>query len=57
MRSTADAILFEVVRPVPFPRAWDWQRQLQGRLLHDPAGAEALLAISRWTPANPCLLQ
>jgi lipoyl(octanoyl) transferase len=50
MRSTADAILFEVVRPVPFPRAWDWQRQLQGRLLHDPAGAEALLALQH----EPC---
>ncbi|MFM7395340.1 MAG: lipoyl(octanoyl) transferase LipB [Cyanobium sp.] len=50
MRSTADAILFEVARPVPFPLGWDWQRQLQGRLLHDPAGVEALLALQH----EPC---
>lgn len=44
------AILFEPDGPVPFRRAWAWQRQLQGRLLVDPTGAEALLVLEH----EPC---
>lgn len=50
MRSTPAAILFEVARPVAFTTAWDWQRQLQARLLADPGGAEALLVLQH----EPC---
>jgi lipoyl(octanoyl) transferase len=35
---------------VPFALAWDWQRQLQQRLLADPAGPEALLVLEH----DPC---
>ena len=45
-----DAILFEASRPVPFHEAWSAQRQLQGRLLRDPAGPEALLLLEH----EPC---
>ncbi|MFM2080990.1 MAG: lipoyl(octanoyl) transferase LipB [Cyanobacteriota bacterium] len=41
----ADAICFQAQQPVPFPLAWDWQRQLQNRLLADPSGPEALLLL------------
>jgi lipoyl(octanoyl) transferase len=44
------AILFEARQPVPFPRAWAWQRQLQGRLLERPDGAEAVLLVEH----EPC---
>jgi lipoyl(octanoyl) transferase len=40
-----DAICFEPPDPVPFERAWAWQRQLQQRLLEDPLAAEALLLL------------
>lgn len=40
-----DAILFESARPVPFPQAWQAQRQLQRRLLQRPDGPEALLLL------------
>jgi lipoyl(octanoyl) transferase len=50
MGSTPAAILFEIAAPVPFPRAWTWQRQLQARLLADPGGPEALLALQH----EPC---
>jgi lipoyl(octanoyl) transferase len=33
MANPSSAILFEPPAPVPFARAWQWQRQLQGRLL------------------------
>jgi lipoyl(octanoyl) transferase len=44
------AILFEAPAPVPFVRGWDWQRQLQRRLLADPQAAEALLVLQH----EPC---
>ncbi|MEB3321316.1 MAG: lipoyl(octanoyl) transferase LipB [Synechococcaceae cyanobacterium] len=50
MASHPRAILFEPQRPVPFARAWDWQRQLQARLLADPTGPEALLLVEH----EPC---
>lgn len=40
-----DAICFEPPDPVPFVRAWTWQRQLQQRLLEDPLAPEALLLL------------
>jgi len=43
--STGDAICFQAAGPVPFPVGWDWQRQLQERLLADPDGPEALLLL------------
>ena len=48
--TTGDAICFQAAGPVPFPLAWDWQRQLQQRLLADPAGPEALLVLEH----DPC---
>ncbi len=45
-----DAILFEAPRPVPFPLAWSAQRQLQQRLLRDPAAPEAVLLLEH----EPC---
>jgi lipoyl(octanoyl) transferase len=45
MTPALDAILFEPPLPVPFEQAWDWQRQLQARLLRDPDGPEALLLL------------
>ena len=50
MVSRASAILFEPPRPVPFPLAWGWQRQLQARLLEDPGAAEAVLLLEH----EPC---
>ena len=35
---------------VPFARAWAWQQQLQGRLLADPLGADAVLLLEH----EPC---
>ena len=45
-----DAILFEAREPVPFRRAWEWQQQLQNRLLQDPTGADALILLEH----EPC---
>jgi lipoyl(octanoyl) transferase len=45
MHPPVDAICFEPSGLVPFPIAWGWQRQLQGRLLADPGGAEALVLL------------
>ncbi|MCP9849063.1 lipoyl(octanoyl) transferase LipB [Cyanobium sp. Morenito 9A2] len=45
-----DAICFEPSDPVPFERAWGWQRQLQQRLLEDPRAPEALLLLQH----SPC---
>ena len=50
MSPNGSAILFEASRPVPFPRAWAWQRQLQQRLLSDPSGLEAVLLVEH----EPC---
>jgi lipoyl(octanoyl) transferase len=44
------AILFESQAPVPFALAWSWQRQLQQRLLADPAGPDTLLLLEH----EPC---
>jgi lipoyl(octanoyl) transferase len=44
------AILFESPAPVPFARAWGWQRQLQQRLLADPNGPDTLLLLEH----EPC---
>ncbi|QPN59043.1 lipoyl(octanoyl) transferase LipB [Synechococcus sp. CBW1002] len=44
-----DAILFETAAatadPVPFLQAWQWQQQLQARLLQDPDGPDAVLLV------------
>ena len=45
MSPRTSAILFEAAAPVPFALAWNWQRQLQARLLADPDGPEALLLL------------
>jgi lipoyl(octanoyl) transferase len=45
MVTKGSAILYQPPAPVPFPRAWDWQRQLQARLLADPGGPEAVLLL------------
>jgi lipoyl(octanoyl) transferase len=45
MATRDSAILFEPPAPVPFARAWDWQRQLQARLLADPYASEAVLLL------------
>ena len=50
MTPNGSAILFEAHRPVPFPRAWAWQRRLQARLLADPAGPDAMLLLEH----EPC---
>lgn len=50
MSPNGSAILFEASQPVPFPKAWAWQQQLQRRLLNDPAGPEAVLLLEH----EPC---
>ena len=45
MTTDLAAILFDAQEPVPYPRAWGWQRQLQARLLANPDGPEALLLL------------
>jgi len=50
MRPTADAILFEAQRPMPFERGWAAQRALQQRLLAHPEGPEAVLLLEH----EPC---
>jgi lipoyl(octanoyl) transferase len=50
MASRSSAILFEPPTPVPFARAWGWQRQRQARLLDDPASPEAVLLLEH----EPC---
>jgi len=45
-----DAICFEPTGCVPFALAWDWQQQLQRRLLEDPDGPEAVLLLEH----EPC---
>lgn len=55
MATTTPAILFQAPQPVPYARAWAWQRQLQQRLLAEPAGghpaaAEAVLLLEH----EPC---
>ena len=47
---TRDAICFEPTGCVPFALAWDWQQQLQRRLLEDPDGPEAVLLLEH----EPC---
>jgi lipoyl(octanoyl) transferase len=50
MGSKGRAILYECQQPVPFPLGWAWQRQLQRRLLDQPAADEALLLLEH----EPC---
>jgi lipoyl(octanoyl) transferase len=55
MVTTTPAILFQPPLPVPYERAWAWQRQLQQRLLAEPGGdpaeaAEAVLLLEH----EPC---
>ena len=50
MQSSTTANLFVAVAPVPFERAWRWQRALQARLLADPAAPEALVLLQH----QPC---
>ena len=50
MSPNGSAILFEASQPVPFPKAWAWQQQLQRRLLNDSAGPEAVLLLEH----EPC---
>ena len=50
MGTNRSAILFEAAAPVPFPRAWDWQRHLQQRLLDEPSGPDALILLEH----QPC---
>ena len=45
MESSTTANLFVAAEPVPFERAWRWQRGLQQRLLDDPLAPEALLLL------------
>jgi len=45
MATKRAAILYEPPDPVPFERAWAWQRRLQQRLLADPDGPDALLLL------------
>lgn len=45
MAPKGSAILFEANGPVPFPRAWAWQQQLQQRLLGDPAGPDTVVLL------------
>lgn len=44
------AQVFVAQAPVPFERAWRWQRGLQQRLLADPRASEALLLLEH----EPC---
>jgi lipoyl(octanoyl) transferase len=50
MATNRSAILFEAPTPVPYGQAWVWQRQLQQRLLADPAGPDAVLLLEH----EPC---
>jgi lipoyl(octanoyl) transferase len=50
MDTNRSAILYEPPGPVPFPRAWAWQRQLQERLLADRGAPEAVLLLEH----EPC---
>ena len=50
MPPRTSAILFEAAEPVPFALGWQWQRQLQARLLADPDGPEAVLVLQH----QPC---
>jgi lipoyl(octanoyl) transferase len=50
MATDSPAILFEATGPVPFPQAWDWQRQLQRRRLEAPEAPDALLVLQH----EPC---
>ena len=50
MAPRTTAILFEAARPVPFTRAWAWQRHLQERLLADASAREAVLLVQH----EPC---
>jgi lipoyl(octanoyl) transferase len=50
MDTKRSAILYEPPGPVPFARAWAWQRQLQQRLLADPEAPEAVLLLEH----EPC---
>lgn len=45
-----DAILFEASPPIPFQRAWSWQRELQARLLRTPSRPDAVLLVEH----EPC---
>ena len=45
-----DAICFQAERPVPFPLGWQWQQQLQRRLLAAPEGPDGLLLLEH----EPC---
>lgn len=48
--SLQEAVVHVAGAPVPFARAWQWQRQLQGRLLADPAAPQAALLLEH----EPC---
>ncbi|MCX5967968.1 MAG: lipoyl(octanoyl) transferase LipB [Cyanobacteria bacterium] len=50
MPPRTSAILFEAATPVPFALGWQWQRQLQARLLAEPGGPEAVLVLQH----QPC---
>jgi len=50
MGPSTTANLFVAAAPVPFPRAWRWQRHLQQRLLVDRGAPEALLLLQH----EPC---
>lgn len=50
MATKGSAILYQPPAPLPFARAWAWQRQLQERLLADPGAAEAVLLLEH----TPC---
>ena len=50
MRPNGTAILFEARAPVPYLRAWAWQRRLRRRLLADPLAPEAVLLLEH----QPC---
>ena len=50
MQPSTTANLFVAAVPVPFERAWRWQRVLQARLLADPGAPEALLLLQH----QPC---
>jgi lipoyl(octanoyl) transferase len=50
MDTNGAAILYQPAAPVPFLRAWGWQRQIQARLLADRSGPEAVLLLEH----EPC---
>ncbi|MFM7264813.1 MAG: lipoyl(octanoyl) transferase LipB [Cyanobium sp.] len=56
MANRSSAILFEPPAPVPFARAWQWQRQLQGQLLAGSAGAARAGATADAAVASEALL-